>query len=67
MGWRFAGRIDKGNEMQAILKRLPIIRGIIARREQAQLEARAAADLAAYWAWWDSMSAEQQMRVFRGY
>ena len=53
--------------MKAILKKLPIIRGIIAKREQAALQARADADLAAYWAWWDAMSPEQQWRAFKGY
>jgi hypothetical protein len=63
MGWRFAGRIDKGNEMKAILRRLPIIRAIIARREQAALEAQAAESFAAFMKHWDSLSPEQAWRA----
>ena len=49
--------------MKAILKKLPIIRGIIAKREQAELEAQAAESFAAFMRHWDSLSPEQAWRA----
>jgi hypothetical protein len=49
--------------MKALIKRLPVIKGIIAKREQAQLEAQAAAAFQAYWTWWESLSDDQALKV----
>lgn len=45
--------------MKAILNKLPIIRAILAKREQAAMEKQAAEHLAAFMKHWDSLSDEQ--------
>lgn len=49
--------------MQVILKRLPIIRAIIAKREQAQLEREAAESFARFMADWEKLSEAQAIRA----